>query len=239
MLVLDFLLLHLSFGLIKFLEHLDVLLHIENFASPFGNDDSCLLLTDCHLASHVFDHIFVLLLPVTLHFAVQVLTQLKIYFMLVENSFEEGFEDVNEMNLSNAMRVDFDFEISQQFEGVNLLHDYPFFVIHKVSVLLPQSSIFLVAGAVISIIKLNPNLPPSQRWWQLIEQKDEIVNGDPASSLGVIVLPEVDERFDLISLHDTHVFLLGGVQSFDDGGHREIHDQQGNQNCESDEEWIR
>jgi hypothetical protein len=68
----DFLLLHLSFALVKFFEHLDVLLHIENFASPFGDDDSCLLLADCHLASRVFHHVSVLLLPLVLHFAVQV-----------------------------------------------------------------------------------------------------------------------------------------------------------------------
>jgi len=158
---LDFLLLHLSFALIKFFEHLYVLLHIEYFASPFSNDDSSLLLTDCHRASRVFAHIFVLLLPLTLHFAVQVLAQLKINLMFVENSLEESFEDVNEMDLSSTMSVDFDFEISQQFECINLLHDYPFFVIHKVSVLLPQPCIFLVGRAVISIVKLNPNLPPS------------------------------------------------------------------------------
>ena len=66
----DFLLLPLSFRFIKFFEHLEMFLHIEYLPSPSGNDDGRLLLAYCHRASHVFDYVFVLLLPVTFHFAV-------------------------------------------------------------------------------------------------------------------------------------------------------------------------
>lgn len=209
----------LHLWLVKLFEHLSVFLHIEDFASPFGNDDGCLLLSDCHLALEVFGDIFVLLLPLALHLRVQRLAQLEVHLVLVEDSFQQSFEDVDVMNLAHAISIDFYFQVFQQFQRVHFFHYDLLFVIDKVSVLLPQSCVLLGIRAVVSIVKLNPDLPLAKRWWQLIQQKDQIVDGDPACSLRVVVPPELEESFDLVTSYNPHVFLLGSVQTFNDCRH--------------------
>ena len=107
--------LHLWF--IKLLEHLSVSLHVEDFTSPFGDDYGCLLLSNCHLALEVLGDIlselFVLLLPLALHLRVQRLAQLEVHLVLVEDPFQQSFEDVDIVNLVHTVSVNFYFQVFQ------------------------------------------------------------------------------------------------------------------------------
>ena len=106
---------------------------------PFGNDETSLLLLGCPSSS------FLLLtlesaLPLLVDLFVQVRAQFVIDGFVVENSLDQGFEHIDKVNLAFGMIVDLDFEVSQQFEGMNLFDDKALVIVDQVTVLLADAS---------------------------------------------------------------------------------------------------
>ena len=205
--------------------NLDVapLIH-EYLSSPLGNDQPSLFLSDGVVAFLVLLAGLVLLRPLVFHFAVQVGTQFEVNLLLLENTFDERLEHIGVMNLFAVVRIHFYFQTLHKFKGVHLFHYDSLFVIHQIPILLP-GRLFLLARIVTLLVDVQLVDPFAQWWWQLVQQKDKLLNGDPTRSLRVVILPKFNQSFNFITLYNTHILLLGSVETFNDCCYRKIHDQ--------------
>ena len=79
-----------------------------------------------------------LLVPLLVYFLAQVGAEFVVDLSIDEDSFGQGFEDIDEVNLSLNVRVDFYLQASEQIQGIDLFHYDTFFHIHKIPILLSE-----------------------------------------------------------------------------------------------------
>ena len=92
-----------------------VFLLIQTFSCPTCDDKASLFLTYQDMrASWLFDDVFVLLGPLTIHLTIKIGGELILYLLLLQNTFDQSFENINVVDLLGCIRMHLDLEIFQE-----------------------------------------------------------------------------------------------------------------------------
>lgn len=135
--------------------------------------------------------------------------------------------------------MNFDFEIFQKIQGVDFLDDELLLVVDQISLLLPQLLLVGVRLLLLLLDVVEPAAALAQWLRKLVQQEHQLVQRDPPCCFRIIISPEFDELLYLVTRHDAHVFVLGLLETLDDGCDGQVHDKHGDDYCERYEVWKR
>ena len=151
----------LSALLLSFLIHLIlflmlILLLVEALPSPSSNNETRLLLPHQDNGTvGLLTNVLVLLGPLAVHLAVKVGAELVFNLLLLQDSFDQSFENINVVYLLGGVRVHLDLQILQQFEGFYFFHDDALLVVDKVAILLTAACILFALRVILGIVILG------------------------------------------------------------------------------------
>ena len=142
--------------------------------------------------------LLVLINPLILHFGLEVLADFKVLYRLHEHSLDQYLVDVLEVNSMNSALISLDFIVAQNPEDVSVLDQYLLLLVNKERVLVVHEVLCLLEFGCIEFAGLI-ELWTSEWRRKLNHETNEVEHINPTCSLGIILLPSLNERVHIVA----------------------------------------
>ena len=119
-----------------------------------------------------------------------------------------------------------------------IFYYYFFFLVYIIGIDVMQSILLILKFLDCTKLVFFQRLIP-ERQGKLDNKTNEMMHIYPPCCLGVIFFPSFDQALDIITRNCSRVLLFSIFKTLDDSGHRQVHNQPCNYNCESQEIYIR